>query len=72
MFRRINFLEINIPLLDICLDQLDTYAVADIAASKPLYQFTFNRNAKKPYPGAFFGCACNNRIELLTNSPFKQ
>ena len=68
----IDFLEIDISPLNICFDQLYTYPVANIHIAKPLDQFAFNRQAEKPYPGAFLGSACDNRIELLTDSCFEQ
>jgi hypothetical protein len=64
----IDLLEVNISLLNGCFDQLHAQPVTNIDTVKSPHQFTFNRYTEKPDPGTLLGDACDDRIELLSDS----
>ena len=60
---RTDFFEIDISLLNVCIDQLHPDPFANIQPLESIHQLAFNRDIEKPDPCAFLGCAGHNRIE---------
>ena len=60
--------KIDISLLNICMDKLDTNTITDINTLKTMNQFSFDSRMKEADPGAFGRGTGNNCIKSFTDS----
>ena len=67
MTGRTDFFEIDISLLNVCIDQLHTDPFADVQPLKSIHQLAFNRDIKKPDPRTLLGSARDNGIKPLSD-----
>ena len=63
-----NSLEVDEPLVHICVNQLHANPLAYVDTFETMHQFPFDRRIKQADPRAFGGCASDDGIEPFPDS----
>ena len=64
---RADFFEIDVSLLDVCVDQLNPDLFTDIQTLESVHQLAFNGHGKKTDPRSLLGSTGDDRVEPFSD-----